>query len=176
MCSAVLLCIMWKTHHFTVFILSLLTNSLHSEPMRHAQASLKEGLNNMSIPFSFINAPIFFFTFSFPLSFILVLSLEGVTSYTGIWFTNTCWLHTKIQMTESRAVLQRHTLPRWYHLLVSLVLNFGTSVSFWALEWRWPVFRRCLPPITSRGELQALGAHKRTLLCKASAWLWALKY
>lgn len=44
-----------------MFILSLLTNSLHSEPTRHAQASLKEALNNTSIPFRFINFPIIFF-------------------------------------------------------------------------------------------------------------------
>lgn len=47
-----------------MFILSLLTNSLCSEPMRHAQASLWEALNNISIPFCFINSPIFFFFFS----------------------------------------------------------------------------------------------------------------
>ena len=55
MCSTVLLCITWKKAHF--IILRLLTNSLHSEPMRHAQASLKEALNNVSIPFCFINSP-----------------------------------------------------------------------------------------------------------------------
>lgn len=47
-----------------MFILSLLTNSLHSEPMRHAQASLKEALNNISIPFCFINSPHLHFFFS----------------------------------------------------------------------------------------------------------------
>lgn len=135
-----------------MFILSLLTNSLHSEPTRHAQASLKEALNNTSISFRFINFPIFFFFLSHSLSFILMLSLEGVTSYTGIWFTNPGLLHTKIQITRSMAVLQRHALPQWCHFLVSLVFDFGTLVPFWAPEWQWPGFRRCLAPTTSRGS------------------------
>lgn len=70
MCSTVLLRIMWKKNHFTMFILRPLTNSLHSEPMRHVQASLKEGLNNISIPFCFINSPHLPFFLSHSLSLL----------------------------------------------------------------------------------------------------------
>lgn len=56
-----------------MFILSLLTNSLHSDPMRHVQDSLKEALNNISIPFCFINSP--------HLNFFLSHSLFLVFSY-----------------------------------------------------------------------------------------------
>lgn len=116
--------------------------------MRHAQASLKEGLNNISILFGFINSP----NLPFFLSHSLFL-LSSCYLWRVLQATQASDLHTK--MTKSMAVLQRHTLPRWCHLLVSLVLNFGTSVPFWAPEWRWPVFQRCLAPTTSRGELQA---------------------
>lgn len=58
--------------HFIMFILSLLTNSLHSDPMRHALASLREACN-ISIPICFINSP--------HLPFFIFHSLFALSSY-----------------------------------------------------------------------------------------------
>lgn len=116
---------MWKNHHFTVFILSLLTNSLHSEPMRHAQASLKEGLNNMSIPFSFINAPHLFFYFLIP-SFYPCIS-------GGCYKLHRHLIYKHVLITYQNSNDQKQGSPSETHssMIMSLACKF--SLKFWHL-------------------------------------------
>lgn len=150
--------VMWKKLHLILFLLSLLTNSLCSEPVRHALASLREVLNNISIPFCYTDFPHLHFFSSLIPSCILLLSLEAVTSYT---FTNSCLLCTKIPRTKSMAVLQSHTLSWWCHLLVNLV---------WSLAPRFLselpsdlVFRGAWHPLPPEGELQALNTFTQSI-------------
>lgn len=159
-----------------MFILSLLTNSLHSEPTRHAQASLKEALNNTSIPFRFINFPIFFFfSLSFPFFYPHVIS-------GGCYKLHRHLIYKSVPITYQNSNYQKYGSPSETRssTMMSLPCKFSLrlrhlgSILSSRVTVTW--FSEVLSTHHLPGKLQALHTHKRTLLCKASAWLWALKY
>lgn len=111
-----------------MFILSLLTTSLHSEPMRHAQYSLKEALNNFSISFCFINSPIFLF-FSLIPSFFYPHIISG-----GCYKLCKHQIYKHIPITYQNSNDQKHSSPSETHSSTTMSLARKFSLKLWHLR------------------------------------------
>lgn len=117
-----------KKPHFIMFILSLLTNSLHSDPMRHAQDSLKEALNNISIPFFFINSPhlnYFYLTPSFFYSHII----SG-----GCYKLHRHLIYKCMPITYQNLNSRKHGSPSETHSFTMMSVACKVSLKLWHLS------------------------------------------